>query len=126
MNFAQNLKFLMDYHGLTKYRLAKDLSISQTTIANWLELKNEPHPNMSNVIASKFQISVEDLTDRDLQSEGLGSIESNKKSPATNEGDKATIEVNKELLDIWANASPEDRQLLLDMARAIKNRRESK
>lgn len=111
MNFAQNLKFLMDYHGLTKYRLAKDLSISQTTIANWLELKNVPHPNMLNAIANRFQISVEDLTDRDLQSEGLGLTETNKKSPI-----ETTMGENKKtLIDLCLTLSEDEAQSMLKL-----------
>lgn len=65
MGFAQNLKFLMEKEGLTKYRLAKEIKISQTSLANWLE-KNIPHPSTLNILASYFGISVNELVGEKL------------------------------------------------------------
>lgn len=66
MEFAQNLKFLMETEGLTKYRLAKEINISQTSLANWLEEKNIPHPSTLNILASYFGISVDELVGEKL------------------------------------------------------------
>ena len=66
MGFAQNLKFLMETEGLTKYRLAKEINISQTSLANWLEEKNIPHPSTLNILASYFEISVNELVGEKL------------------------------------------------------------
>lgn len=42
MEFAQNLKSVMDSKSITMYRLAKELGVHQTTVKNWLEGKGEP------------------------------------------------------------------------------------
>lgn len=57
MDFKQILNELMYERGYTKYRLAKEVGCSQTTIANWLKGTNEPQSYMFERIASVFDVS---------------------------------------------------------------------
>lgn len=53
MNFADKLAQLMDEHGESNYRLAKELCVSQTTIANWLS-GTIPHWNARRALAKHY------------------------------------------------------------------------
>lgn len=61
MTFAQNLERLMTEKHITKYRLAKELGVHQTTIKNWVEGKTEPKFDMIDKIAKVLNISPNDL-----------------------------------------------------------------
>lgn len=53
MNFSEMLKKMMETKGVTAYRLAKDLGVSQTSVANWLTGR-KPHPFMADKIFAYF------------------------------------------------------------------------
>lgn len=61
MNFAQNLKRVMDEKQFTKYRLSKMLDVHQTTVKNWLDGKTEPKFEMIEKIADALGVSTNDL-----------------------------------------------------------------
>ena len=63
MNISRNLKRLMENKGVSAYRLAKDLNVSQTSIKNWLDGSN-PHEFMLDKIAAYFGCSVSSLEDK--------------------------------------------------------------
>lgn len=56
MNFPETLQKMMETKGVTKYRLAKDLGVSQSSVANWLN-GSSPHPFMLDKIAAYFGCS---------------------------------------------------------------------
>lgn len=56
MNFSETLQKMMETKGVTKYRLAKDLGVSQSSVANWLN-GSSPHPFMLDKIAAYFGCS---------------------------------------------------------------------
>ena len=108
MNFAQNLNYLMTGHNFTNYKLAKILSVSQTSVANWISGDRVPHKKTQIDIAQCFNISLEELMGenlppiRDLTGDGQ------KKEPA---GQKASG------LDgtNYGKLSPENRRFIDDM-----------
>ena len=63
MNISRNLKRLMENKGVSAYRLAKDLNVSQTSIKNWLDGGN-PHEFMLDKISAYFGCSVSSLEDK--------------------------------------------------------------
>lgn len=63
MNISKNLKRLMEKKGVTAYRVAKDLNVSQTSIKNWLDGGN-PHEFMLDKISAYFGCSVSSLEDK--------------------------------------------------------------
>lgn len=62
MEFHQTLASMMDARGMTNYRLAQILDVSQSTIANWLNGTSMPRRSTMKSIAETFGVSVEELT----------------------------------------------------------------
>ena len=60
MDIAEKLSLLMKEKGETNYRLAKELGVSQSTIANWLS-GTKPSRLAEKAIAEHFGCTVEDL-----------------------------------------------------------------
>lgn len=60
MAFSEKLRQLMDQNGISNYRLAKEINVSQSTVANW---KNgvTPLPVYVQKVAEYFGISANDL-----------------------------------------------------------------
>lgn len=56
VNFSETLKRLMEQKGISKYRLAKDLGVSQSSVANWIN-GSIPHEFMLDKIAAYFGCS---------------------------------------------------------------------
>lgn len=63
MNISRNLKRLMENKGVSAYRIAKDLNVSQTSIKNWLD-GSSPHEFMLDKISAYFGCSVSSLEDK--------------------------------------------------------------
>lgn len=61
MQFADFLKYAMEQAGISKYKLAKRLDISQTTIANWLNGLNEPREKKREKVLNLFGVKEENL-----------------------------------------------------------------
>lgn len=57
MKFSETLQKMMQTKGVTRYRLAKDLGISQSTVTNWLEGRT-PHPFMMDSCFNQHQTKV--------------------------------------------------------------------
>ena len=61
MGFPENLTRIQNERGETNYRIAKALSISQTTIANWKDGTSEPRKLYINALAKYFGCTVDEL-----------------------------------------------------------------
>lgn len=61
MSFAQNLEFAMKATKTTNYKMAKDLVLSQTSIANWLSGGIKPHKKTRVRIAEYFGTTLEKM-----------------------------------------------------------------
>lgn len=81
MGFAQNLQYLMDSEGISRYRLAKDLNCHITTVTHWLTGETEPQKQNLIDIAKRFNVRVEDL-------DGDEFPQIIKNDPVTVDGDK--------------------------------------
>ena len=44
----------MKERGESNYRLAKEIGVSQTTVKNWLDGKNEPIPSIRKLLDQHF------------------------------------------------------------------------
>ena len=65
MAFCETLSLLMQQHdNMSKYRLAKEIGVHQTTIKNWLEGNTVPSASDMNKIAVYFDVSVDYLLER--------------------------------------------------------------
>ena len=61
MNFAQRLQEVMKEKQITKYRLAKELGVHQTTVKNWIDEKTIPKFDMAEKIANVLGVPIEDF-----------------------------------------------------------------
>lgn len=61
MQFARNLKLLMNQKGLTNYQLAKILGCHQSNIAYWLSGDRKPRKQHQMELAKLFNVTVENL-----------------------------------------------------------------
>lgn len=61
MGFAQNLDYLMQTKGMTKYQLAKEIGCHQTSVTNWLENGTVPQKRTLGAISNLFGLSVDEL-----------------------------------------------------------------
>lgn len=62
--FGQRLSALMEKSQMSAYRLAKELDVHQTTIANWREGRSEPNASHILGIAILFNVSCDYLLGR--------------------------------------------------------------
>lgn len=115
MGFAQNLDYLMQMRGMTKYQLAKELGCHQTSVTNWLENGTTPHKRTIEAVASVFGISANELC-----SDELPDLSKKENPTASGEVDETT----SKLYNFWENASTAERQMVLDMVDFIKSKRE--
>lgn len=113
---VEKIKALCKEKGTSMYKLEKELNLGNGTIGKWG--KNGRVPNYANLsaVASALGVTVAELTG-EADEKGI------KKGPI--QKDEAD-EMDAELVAIWNDSDETDRKLLLDMARAIKLRRENK
>lgn len=69
MSFSDNLTRLQNKNGETNYRLAKEIGVHQSSIANW-KIGITPHPKHLKLVADHFGVTVDELLQTDNQSEG--------------------------------------------------------
>lgn len=91
--------------------IEKKLGLGNGTIGKWG--KNGRVPNYANLcaVAEALGVTVSELT----------GAEDIKKSPAVS--GEGMSELGRELYSIWETADDDERRLLLDMAKMLKNRR---
>lgn len=67
--FSKNLKFLREQRKLSQNKLAELSNVNQTTIARWES--EEISPSLDNIydVANVLNVSIADLTGRDLTNE---------------------------------------------------------
>lgn len=94
--FSKNLKFLREKKNLSQNRLAELSNVNQTTIARWE--KEEVSPSLDNIIdiANVLNISIADLTGRDLTNDSFEQIDEleilfSKNKDILTEDDKETM-----------------------------------
>ena len=69
MSFAKNLAKLQEERGETNYRLAKEIGVKQTSIANWKQGKTKPLMVYAERLAEHFGVTVDELLEPDKEGE---------------------------------------------------------
>ena len=110
---------LLQKHGITPYRLCKDIGLSQNSITNWKTGKSQPKSETMKKIADYFGVSMNYLM--------TGSEEEAPKYYLNPETAKKAQELfeNPEmriLFDAARDASPEDLQIAADILIKLKKR----
>ena len=121
MLFADFLNCAMTQAGLTNYKLAKRLDISQTTVANWLDGTTEPRSKKRKDVLALFGVTEQDLEAGQFEIIYSEDAEQKEKPALPEEGELDSD--TAELLEAW-NSSEEAKSFLLSAARMIKSRRE--
>lgn len=84
MQFAQVLSKLMEERGITQYRLAKMMDISQSTISGWLSGASMPRRATLKLLAGVFGVSVDYLLGKENPDTANGAGMSETKSKLWN------------------------------------------
>lgn len=101
-------------HGALK-EFATSLGLkSGNLISDWMSGKSSSYKNYLYQVAAIYDVSVEWLR-------GETDDKDAKKSPTV--AGEGMSELDKELYSIWETADDDERRLLLDMAKMLKNRR---
>lgn len=112
MGFSKNLCFLMAEKNVSKYRLAKDIDCSQSSVKNWRDGTVIPHPRARQKIADYFGITLAELDGDELPTLPENSA---KKAPGINaEGFVPTMKDWEEQAENWT-----DDQILQAMQKLV-------
>lgn len=103
--------------GISKQEFYKNCNITSATLSQWNTGKTQPRGRTLKVIAEFLGTTVEYLLSGDEREDAQ---QGTKKDPAQ------MGEVDAELVEIWNSADAADRRFLLETARMLKARRESK
>lgn len=106
MIIAERIKDLCAQKGTSLYALEKQLGLGNGTIGKWGKNGRVPNYAKLSAVCEALGVSVEDVM----------SDQQEKPAPS---GD----ELDRELIEIWNTADPDERNDLLEMARMLKNRR---
>ena len=101
MQFDERLRQLMKQHGVTNYRLAKEIGCSASTVATWVDGDKQPSAKYIQSLAGYFGVSTDYL---------MGS-------------DDTDTEENSELrtmFSITRNATPEQLRQYINVIKAIR------
>ncbi|WP_429975499.1 helix-turn-helix domain-containing protein [Enterococcus sp. DIV0086] len=60
---AKNIQYYMDRQGIDRRKLSDDLSISYTTLTDWLKAKTYPRIDKIEMLSNYFSISKADLVE---------------------------------------------------------------
>lgn len=116
MLFADFLYYAMNQAELTNYKIAKEIGVSQTTIANWLNGTSEPRPKRRAEVLRLFGVDEYDLE------EGFPKIHYIGKEKLPSAGERETTfddfvyAMHEEAKDL----SQEKKDILLQMARFMR------
>ena len=111
MQFMERVDELTKEKGLTGKQVMEQCGISKNSFVNWRSGR-KPTKTTKKILAEFFGVSVEYLM-------GETDDRTQKSSP----GQVTEAEVDADLVNIWEDANEEDRKLLLDMARMVRDRR---
>ena len=114
--FAKNLKNLMSLHNYNQDDISKICNVSQQTVSDWLTGKKYPRMDKVQAILDHFQIPMQSLVndgkDDSLQYY-LDPETARLAQEAANDPDMRL------LLDAKRDLSPEDMQIITDLAKRI-------
>lgn len=108
MNFSQRLQEIMKNNGITKFKLSKQLNVSPSTVANWLNGESSPNIERIRQIAEFFNVSTDFLL--------TGNDASGRQTPESNESFE---QLECILLDAFRKVSISDKIAILQHAESL-------
>ncbi|HBL81430.1 MAG TPA: hypothetical protein DD391_02335 [Clostridiales bacterium] len=113
MNFSQRLQEIMKNNGITKFKLSKQLNVSPSTVANWLNGESRPNIERIRQIAEFFNVSADFLL--------TGNNASSQQMPVSNESFE---QLERILLDAFRKVSISDKIAILQHAESLAHSRQ--
>lgn len=120
MLFDNFINYAMDQAGITKYKLAKDLGVSQSTIANWMNGTSEPRERRRAEVLDLFGVDEYGLE------EGFPEIfyKGNQKETPALKNESGIAEKTIEAAILFDRAAPWLQDQVLSLLRAAEYPRE--
>lgn len=114
MQFDERLRQLMKQHGVTNYRLAKEIGCSASTVATWVDGDKQPSAKYIQSLAGYFGVSTDylmgsDDTDTEENSEMAEMLEDIRRNPEL-----------RTMFSITRNATPEQLRQYINVIKAIR------
>ena len=106
MEFAKTLSSIMESKGITNYRIAKMIDVSQSTVAAWVSGTSTPRRSTMKQLAEALGVSVEYL-------QGIETNESVNELQNLRDEDRA-------LLDVARGMSAEQVRKMTEFAKMLK------
>lgn len=110
MEFASFLNYDMDKTGITNYRLAKEVGVSQTSVANWRSGDRFPRKGPKGKVLKLFGVTEGDINGDDFPEICLTSEEQKEKPPAQGE---ELSEKDVRLIEWFRSLPPEKQKAIL-------------
>lgn len=98
VQFDSFLNYAMNMTNITNYKLAKQLNVSQTTVANWLNGISEPREKRRIEVLNLFGVTESDLKKGFPEIHYTGAKQQEK--PATESGDGLDESLIKKLMQL--------------------------
>lgn len=114
MLFADFLNCAMTQAGLTNYKLAKRLDISQTTVANWLDGTTEPRSKKRKDVLALFGVTEQDLEAGQFEIIYSEDAEQKEKPTLQTESERLKEPMVEEALRLLADMTPAEQKLALE------------
>lgn len=118
MLFADFLNLAMNQAGLTNYKLAKRLGISQTTVANWLDGTTEPRSKKRGDVLALFGVAEKDLESGQFEIIYCKDEEQKEKSPAPESAELS--DVKRRLIERILSGSDEQADFINELINRMK------
>ena len=119
MSTIDKINYYLSKRGKNGAGLCEYLGVSSGVYSQWNTGRTSPRKSKLPMIAEYLGVTVSDLLP-DEPAEREDTQQGTKKDPAQMD------EVDAELVEIWNSADAADRRFLLETARMLKARRESK
>ena len=116
IRFAENLKRIREWRGLTKEELGDRVGVSGVTIGYWETGRNEPRMGKVEQIAYVLNVDIDDL----LFSEDFEQI----KAHTANDINEDISEVKQQAIDLIKNLSDADVELIKQLMERSLNKSE--
>lgn len=115
MLFADFLNYAMEQTNLSNYKLAKQIGVSQTSVANWREGGREPRKKPKAAVLSLFGVTEEDISGDEFPlisySDDRCAPSGQKETPPAQGG--GLSEKDKRLIDWFRSLPPEKQKAIL-------------
>lgn len=113
MPFAKFLNYAIEQTGVTNYKLAKEIGVSQTSIANWRDGITEPRKKPRAATLAFFGVTESDISGTEFPNVKI--VPKTEKAP-TPEGERQVTDSDL-MFALWGDSEEMDEDDLADVRR---------